>query len=361
MGQSKEGHEVKTWSIYLRPKSSVSTWLTSDTLFGAICWAIRRLYDANTLTDWIKRCQVKEPGWVLSSAFPFVGNKEPLHFLPKPLTLNPDANIISSIAGNDRKRLLEAMQAAKTLSKVIYLSENLFKQAINGALTAKALLEQFLGDKLVQKGVCLMTKEETSKLPENFWDKIDVQHTAVDRVLTSAAEGLLYFDAEYFFGKGTGLFFLIRCPDNFPLEAILRLWRYDGLGGNRSVGKGHFEPDFKPADDWLTNLQPSNGNAVVLLSRCLPQQNEFDGTESVYRFISHRPKFESAYGQSAQVYKGIVRMIGEGSVLVPTKLKLAYGRLLKVGKQQDWDGNIHLVFQNGLGFPIRMVMPNEVE
>jgi CRISPR type III-A-associated RAMP protein Csm4 len=293
------------------------------------------------------------------------------------------------------------MELAKELSKANFLSETLFSQAAKGELTAKKLLEQVMSKQVEKHSGCLMTNEEAEKIASTIeqaleklrkgeakkkeakkedakeestekedkgerkrrlrlWATMDTQHTAVDRVLTSAAEGLLYFDTEHFFAPSVGLYFLLRCPDDFPIEAVLRFLNHSGVGGNRTIGKGHFEWSAERAEQWLEQLEAKNGDAVILLSRCMPKPNEFDWQKSVYRTTSRRPKFESAYGQPMRVHKGIVRQLVEGSVLCPNQFKDAYGQLVKVGDSQDWDGTPHPVFHNGIGFPLRMVMPDEV-
>ena len=362
-----------TLAIYLRPKSSVGSWLSSDTLFGAMCWAIRLTEGEQVLKQWLERCQSDPPEWFLSSAFPFVDADKPLHFLPKPLILTPDAGTVAEVAGDDRKRLLEAMRQAKTISKCAYISETLFASAARGEMKAKVLLEKVFDGAIEIKSGCILTKSETDLLPKHLWSTrhsrstkrlwstVDTQHTAVDRVLTSAAEGLLYFDTEHFFGERVGLFCLLNCPDEFPIDPVIRFWEHGGLGGNRSVGKGHFEIRKQPADDWLTQLQPTKGKVVILLSHCIPKGNEFALDSSIYRLISKRPKFESAFGQPHRVYKGIVRFIAEGSVLVPKQDKSAFGQLVKVGEQTDFDGVSHPVYHNGLGFALKAVMADEVE
>lgn len=350
---------MRQWVIYLRPKSSVTTWLSSDTLFGALFWALRQIEGDNAVARWLKQCCADEPPLVLSSAFPFVEGNPPLHFFPKPLTLTITAAICAEFAGGDRGKLLKGVKLAKKANKATYLSEQLFAEALQGKLTADELLKRVAEEGCTLWGRCLCLVEEQEELSEHLWVEADIQHTAVDRLLTSAAERLLFFDTELFFGKRVGLFFFLRCPDEFPLEAILRYWRYSGIGGNRSTGKGWFDPfAWKDAQEWLKRLTPSGGNAILLLSRCLPKGGEFDSNQSRYRLVTARPKFEFAFRQPSRVYKGILRFVAEGSVLVPKEFKDAYGQLLCVGQQQDESGNTHPVYHNGFGFPLRMVMPN---
>ncbi len=354
---------MATWRIILHPKSSVATWLSSDTLFGALCWAIQQLEGNNGLSQWLQKCQDESPQWLLSSAFPFVNGEAPVRFFPMPLTLMPTAEDVAKVGGAERCNRLKAISQAKRLSKIAYLSETLFAQALKGNLTPQTLLAQALREEVTAIGNCLLTSEEAEQLQRTktsrlLWASVDVQHTAVDRVCLAAAEGLLFFDTEQFFAPRVGLFFLLCCPEDFPFQAALRLLEHGGFGGNRSVGKGWFDITSEPADAWLEQLQPKDANAVVLLSQCIPQAGEFDWRKSVYRLITKRPKFESAYGQPQRVYKGILRVVAEGSVLVPREFKPTYGRLIKVGDATDWNGSAHPVFHNGLGFPLRMVVPD---
>ena len=350
---------MAVWIVHLRPKSSVAAWLASDTIFGAFFWALKHVHGDTEVRKWLQCCQDDPPQIAISSAFPFIATDPPIHFLPKPITLNPTAQIVAKWR-IERSKLLKAMKMAKEVSKANFVSESLFVQTAKGELTAEKLLEQVMGGQIVLKSGCFLSAEEAKATPTRFWSTMDTQHTAVDQVLTSAAEGLLYFDTEHFLAPKVWLYFLLRCPDDFPLEAVLRFLNHGSVGGNRTVGKGHFEWSAEPAGQWLSNLEAQNGNAIVLLSRCIPKPNEFDWQKSLYRLISKRPKFESAYGQPMRVYKGIVRQLLEGSVLCPKQFKPAYGQLLKVGDVQDWSGTSHPVFHNGIGFPLRVVVPDEV-
>lgn len=61
-------------------------------------------------------------------------------------------------------------------------------------------------------------EERERKRRLRLWATTDTQHTAVDRVLTSAAEGLLYFDTEHFFAPKVGLYFCFVAPTISPSE-----------------------------------------------------------------------------------------------------------------------------------------------
>lgn len=198
------------------PKSSVGAWLSSDTLFGSICWAIRLTEDEQVLRQWLDRCQSDPYKRVLSSAFPFFGTDKPLHFLTKPLTLNLDVEMVV-VAGNDRKKLLVTMRQAKAISKCAYVSETLFASSAKGELKESDLLEKVLDGEIEIIGGFILANSETNLLPKRLWSTTDIQHAVIDRVLTSAAEGLLYFDTEHFSETASGCFSFCVVPKTFQL------------------------------------------------------------------------------------------------------------------------------------------------
>jgi len=130
---------MAVWIVSLRPKSSVAAWLSSDTLFGALFWALKQLEGELLegewrVQSWLQRCQNDSPQIAISSAFPFVETDEPIRFLPKPLTLNPTADVVACWK-SDRKKFLDALKAAKDVSKANFLSETLFALAARGELS----------------------------------------------------------------------------------------------------------------------------------------------------------------------------------------------------------------------------------
>jgi CRISPR type III-A-associated RAMP protein Csm4 len=154
---------MAVWLVSLRPRSSLAGWLSSDTLFGALFWALRQLEGASKVQSWLQRCQDEPPQIAISSAFPFVDADKPIRFLPKPLTLNPTAQIVAKWQ-SDRKEFLNAMELAKELSKANFLSETLFSQAAKGELAAEKLLKQVMSKQVEKHSGCLMTDEEAEKI-----------------------------------------------------------------------------------------------------------------------------------------------------------------------------------------------------
>ena len=77
--------------VYLLPRAPFAKAAPrSDTLFGAICWAIRWLYDEETLVKLLAGFADGQAPFILSSLFPYVENTTTnpapkILFVPRPL------------------------------------------------------------------------------------------------------------------------------------------------------------------------------------------------------------------------------------------------------------------------------------
>lgn len=314
------------YAVYLHPLGPISTWPHSDTIFGAICWAVRALYGTEELERWLEGFSY-EPPFVCSSAFPFLKEDGgPIHLLPKPLSL-----VLHE------PRSLDEMEAARELKRVRFISERIFRKVATGDLNTRVLISHLWDGEIVRTGECLIEREFGDRTP--FAGRI-VQHTSVDRLELSGARGLLYYEEQISFSSSSGLYFLIEIGEEFPLKPVLRYLSHTGIGGNRSVGKGHYRmrlTEIEPAD----LLGGERGGKIMLLSRCIPAPGEFHLDEgSAYRIVTQRPKLESKISTAGQpLYKGGIRSLSEGSVLRPAEMKPFYGRLV------SFDGRI---WHNGL-------------
>ena len=96
---------MKTYAVRLSPISSFQAFPASDTLFGAICWGIKRLYGDEKLLEMLKDFNSGNPRFVLSSAFPLLknGKDTPLAFYPKPINGGLKVKDIEEIAGSPQE------------------------------------------------------------------------------------------------------------------------------------------------------------------------------------------------------------------------------------------------------------------
>lgn len=136
------------------------------------------------------------------------------------------------------------------------------------------------------------------------------------------------------------MFFLAEIPESFQMnfDAAVRLMGDEGLGGERSFGKGTFKGVEISAYDDFTN-KTNNHQPFVLLSLLNPK----DETE---RFKKSLIGYDSILrgGWSWNVQKKNVRMVREGSVFT----EKINGSLVDV-TPNNHKGR-HPIYQNGIGF-----------
>jgi len=89
---------MKNYAVYLRPKGSFVSPIHSNTLFGAVCWAIRVIYGTISLEEMLATFN-ERPKFVLSSAFPFLRHGDQLvRFFPKPQLSVPKSGMVGELA-----------------------------------------------------------------------------------------------------------------------------------------------------------------------------------------------------------------------------------------------------------------------
>lgn len=367
---------METYAVYLWPRGSLASEVESDTLFGAVCWAIRilGLADLGALLLGFD----DQPRFAFSSTFPVYrqDNSESatlVRFYPRPLLLTLTPEQVEKLAKEERgQQSLKAAKAkviekAKHLDKKVYLSEALFAEAIQGRLGTEELFRRFVArghrsQDIEAVGDALITYDERRSqqrrgVLEKFVDSHPVQHNQIDRVAGATVEGLLFFEQETFFRPGGGLW-CVLCAEPDDVERLIRpAFRYledTGLGANRTAGKGHFDIEIAES---LQLPQAEEPNALITLSRYLPRPEEWspDGEPLAYRLLNLWPKREQKFAQPAPgqhtppVRKRRIRMFAPGSVFPLTERRSLYGRLAEVVSAEEGG---HPVWQSGLAIPV---------
>ena len=139
---------MKIWQIKLTPLSPFHGFPSSDTLFGALCWGIKRIYNESLLTEMLEGFQ-ENPKFIISSAFPCVAqNVDSIFFLPKPIMPGLSASDVEKMAQtNEKKEKVEIITQYKKFKKSEYVSQVIFNRLLNG-LSEKVLFQnivKFLG------------------------------------------------------------------------------------------------------------------------------------------------------------------------------------------------------------------------
>lgn len=353
---------MQTYAIYLRPKSTFLSLPTSDTLFGAICWAVYHLWNEEELGNMLKEFNDKKPRFILSSVFPcLIQNESKIRFFPKPLLHELNSSQIKELVEKTvknyldyKRRIIKISERLKEIKKTNFVSENLFNEIVEGKLDLKGIYDRFKkkgteSEDIEKVGNSLITYEEREKIdPEdklkNLIKETDVQRNQVDRIAGSTVEGLLFFKKEV---SCKGLWFLVQTDDLNFLKTVFRYLEDTGIGGERTSGKGHFQVI---EEEIFTLPKAKNPNTFIILSRYIPTEDELNFLNnelSNWNLINIRPKRESMYPIGRKyILKDSLRLFTEGSIFSLGKFKDYYGKIEDAGNM-----GTYTVYHNGLVVP----------
>ncbi|MFP3868872.1 MAG: type III-A CRISPR-associated RAMP protein Csm4 [Desulfobacteraceae bacterium] len=292
----------------------------SDTLFSAFCHGYRLLYGQPALVQLLESFLKGDPPFLLSSAFPFW---DETFYLPIPRCQIP---------------------GSKKEKKIAYVGLKGWLRLIRGET-----LESLLADS--KSKVELLPREG---YPLNPWTVVDVPRVGLNRLTAHPDEAFFYF-GEVWYHEGAGLYFLFKVNDEQQesrFHAVWRLLAHEGLGGDRTVGKGHFKP---PEFQSITLAGAENAEYLVSLSLYYPCPSEIDGlADGFYELVDRRGYIFSPNGQSLR--RKQVRFFAEGSVfpILPAR----QGMIINVKPQAF---KAHEVYRCGLVFGIPCRLPRGVQ
>lgn len=282
----------------------------SDTLFAALLDTWRHLgRDVNEILP-----EDGEPAFRVTSAFPFAGG---VRFYPKPLDLRELF----------KEETLKAESAGKRLKKIRYISEKLLLKAAGGEYLDGFLFPEDENEDpktgiALQGGVFWMLPEEIKDLPEawrlpekDWWllrrKKVYESQTAprvtVDRI-SSASN--LFQSERVIFNTGCGLWFG-AVGQTSSLSELLTVLGDSGLGGERTVGYGHFT--WEPKGELQLEAPQS---AAYLLSRWHPKADEINLLQknSAYKLEAVEGWLRTPENAAAQRRKRLW-LVSEGSLI----------------------------------------------
>lgn len=372
---------METYAIYFWPRGALASMLGSDTIFGAVCWGIQllKLADVGQMLE----KQFQPPQFAFSSPCPVYRRGEKrLRFYPRPAWLHLEPAEVEQLAQemikkNQRLNLKRALERtssqAKRFKKLEYLSEDLFREVVEGRLSSLSFCQRLLepnraGNNESQieqvRSTAVSYKERYVVHPESAFDQPlfaveAVQHNQIDRVAGATAEGFLFYDQEIFFGTNAGLWCLVkteRATMDKLIRPALRYLADTGLGANRTAGKGQFEIEVEAAPPLPDAGAKANG--LVMLSRYLPAAGEWSAAERplAYELVNLTAKREQKFARASSgqrtppIYKQGLRMLEPGCV-VPHKVTAdIYGRLAVVVPDE---GDGRQTWQSGLAIGLR--------
>jgi CRISPR-associated protein Csm4 len=298
-------------SVQLVPTGPFSEIPRSDTLFGAICWGIRRARGEEALEDLLARFAEGDPPFLLGSAFPTADRSESdgrLHLLPKPLLARPRA---SGDSASDER--IEALSAWK---RIEYLPAALLAELAAGERSGSDVLEGLEASAVVVDGEeherareFLLPAESGIQRPHETETRV---RNAVNR-LTGSTDGNLFERESVFFGDGAGLHVPVEGEVDTVVEG-LALLQDRGIGGGKSVGQGQFHLDGVAEIGQF----PATADAerFCTLSLCIPRPEELGDlvTQGLYE-VETRTGVVADAASASDIWKRRVLALAEGSVL----------------------------------------------
>lgn len=313
--------------IKLYPKSSfhigekgigleeTSTIIHSDTLFSAICNAFGLLYGKDELEQMLKTFD-NNPPFLISSAFYFVDNT--LVF-PLPLSV----------------KLTGDFDTLKKLKNVRFISEKIFREVIENETAIKDYITK---DMKILQGILFSSDEIIQS--ERIYRIIETPRVVLDR--KTRASGI-YHIAEVSFSEGCGYYFLIDYKNKTikpKIEASIRLLGDEGIGGERTSGKGLFNPRFET----IQFKNSSNERKNVTLSLVYPEKEEMSSIRNgSYELLTRGGWIFSQKHKNLR--RRTVRMLSEGSVFSGKVI----GKLVNVTPNIKME---HEIYRYGYAFKV---------
>ena len=302
--------------VYIKPLSTFPK-LHSDTLFGAITYAISELYP-DKVDAMINEFESGRPPFILSSTFPVIYTPDSkIKFYPKII-------MDSDFTGFDSKIL-------KEYKKISYIEEEIFFDLINGKISENDILENY--DSYTKLSNLLMSK------------KMDVDIGFGENILPNNSVNRLTNETKIFYTSGDsyknlGLFFLVQVFDEDYyniINAVMRFLKDRGFGRDISTGKGQFDYEIEENPELADN---SDENMFVTLSRYIPTSDELKKINeySFYEIDSKRGR-----DKTGEIRKQ-VRFFKEGSTF--PNYQMTYGNVFK-------SGDVNPAVEYGYAFPIR--------
>jgi len=300
-------------------------YIHSDTLFGAICNTYRLLYGKEDLENLLKEF-IDNPPFLISSAFPYSSD---INFFPMPKVINLSRYV-------ERRDI-------KKFKKIEYVSQKVLESV------TQSNLRIHLKEENIVQGKFLVSDEEKNKLEEvgieRIWYEKEIPRVTIDRKTNSSS---IYYFGEIEYNKNCGMYFIIDFIKNDykdKIKAAINLLGDEGIGGDRSYGKGLFRVEYG------TFSWSINSGTFIAMSLYLPKEGEIEMVKKGHYEIVRRGGWVYSVDEKG-MRKKFIRMLSEGSTFEGDKN--FYGTVAKVAE------GIHDVYRYGYAFPIYLGVLNEI-
>lgn len=279
------------YKITIKPISSFCSPLQSDTFFGAFCWSYLYNYGQDALEEIIYNYKMGKPDVIFSNAFPE-------GYLPAPVSLRDLKNSADQplnklekyrnyIDSKKREHLVNI--PLKDFNKLLNGQEELSYKESEPGMTVMSWRNMVCRDL-----DCVQKKEDRSNL----------------------------FEIEEMYERSNFDIYIYSTLDKNVLTLTLEQMFRNGIGAQRSVGKGAFSLIKKP--EVFTGFDlPNITNAFIALSNFIPRKA--DPTDGVYQMFVKYPKVSYISSDQDSPFKKPLIFMKAGSCFFTQESRPFYG------------------------------------
>ena len=301
-------------------QTTIEPILHSDTLFNSLIINWSLLFE-EAIPDLIVN-----PPCKLSSAFPFVAEQL---FFPVPVGMFDEIMKDESVD-------------IKKWKKVDYIPLEILKKYLKNE-KSELIKNDF--EEFSKKHSCYSEKNRLE-----FGKSSERPRLTLDRVTNSSVEGAFFYSRDFFFNSDAGLFILVEIENQNEkkFEAALTLLGENGIGADRSTGKGQFVWEKCSVD----LEKAGEKDKALLMSLYYPEMSEIDAgflEDSSYSLIKRSGHI--GHYLAGNIKRNEIRMLSVGSILSAKGRR--GGKIVKVVDKEKMSDALFDVFRDGRGFLIK--------
>ncbi len=296
---------MRLYKIIIKPISSYSSLLQSDTFFGAFCWSYKYLYGEESLEAFLAE-NIKEGSQLIFS------NAFSSGYLPLPMGCRDEGRNSAVISGKISAK--KEYQENKKLKKCSLVARSAFQN--------------------IQKG---NRKGYSKDLYEEQLHQVGITHNMVGRdtgTVTKSDDGSgnLFVKDETFADKDSSFdVYILTALNQSLILDVMKLMFELGIGASKSTGKGQFE--MIPYEDGellheekeLQCVDQANG--YMALSNFIPANS--DPTQGWYKTLAKYGKLDREYSAAQYPYKKPLLFLQAGAVFQTDDIKQYYGKFVE--------------------------------
>ncbi len=319
---------MKTYKVIFSCNSRINKIPDAQTIFGAICNSIKLYKGEEKFAEYLDSLDDK-PLMVHSSMFP-----ENLFPAMKSSLFSSEliSQYIMSLQDNQQ---LEAYSKLKSYKRIKYVSKKIYDMYLANDRIKELKTDLIKNDLNFElNDDILKTKDETIE-----FEYKDVLATRIKHFSNvSGEDSELYYDHDIYFRENQKFVVYVKTDlEKIYVEDIFNKFDFISLGNRSSVGKNIFK--YVETMEMIT--ESLKVNSKLLLSKCIPNENEFNYSNSNYNVQSQNYISSKEFGNEII---GTITKFTEGSYMKVIEDKEYYGKCLPIKI------NNKIIYHYGIGF-----------